>query len=689
MKNKFIKLHHSTNIVQAKHAISVKKAVVLGSNEFDQNIVWLEMDNDSQISHLREILLSLVLPKTQTIESPPNQLQQPNDAISEKGTNAADVNIKNNAELTKSVTKDDTRTMVPTQKNYVSHKNLSFGERAIGWFQKPIKGENLASFNTFVQNSINSDMLKRDICYSGEVLNIITLLDTGGQPEYIHLLPTVNIHPMVTFVIHDLSKSLKDQVLVEYSQHGKHIFEPYHLKYSNFDMIKFLMSSINDSLERKSQVPQMITKPGISNKSYICCVGTHADKVGLDVIQGIDNQLTAMVEKLDCKAAIWQNKDGGVLFPVDNTTAGQDNKEDPRAKYIRNEINNLASNRDVYELPITWMMFELEIRQVCTNNGKAYILFEECCLIAQQSNLISNRDEVKNALTYHHLLGVLLYYPDVVGLCDYVIVDHQWLFDRISSIVCYTFRQSNDLRAAKQLKYNGILSNEHLKQLKFKEEMKEDYFIALLVEMNIVAPIKREDGDGEDYFIPYILPTYTSEFQCNEILSKYGWLQGEPLLIQFISNLLPRGFFCCLVVEMIQHLPKSWNYHFTQKDTFHTYSNLITFRLQSAYSLSLIDKLSYLEVQIRHQEELYYETFPIHMEVQDILANAIQSVCEKLAYNHGRLQYGYYCGCGEHEDEHIALLTRLLPPFDFALCRYGSLYTTKLEKRHTVWLIEV
>ena len=55
------------------------------------------------------------------------------------------------------------------------------------------------------------------ICQPGGVLNIITLLDTGGQPEYIHLLPTININPTVTFVIHNLTKSLDDQVSVEYS----------------------------------------------------------------------------------------------------------------------------------------------------------------------------------------------------------------------------------------------------------------------------------------------------------------------------------------------------------------------------------------------------------------------------------------------------------------------------------------
>jgi len=67
MKNKFIDIHHSTKIIQAKHAISIKKAFAVGSNQSgDQNVVWLEMDDDSQISHLRQILLSLDSPSPKT-----------------------------------------------------------------------------------------------------------------------------------------------------------------------------------------------------------------------------------------------------------------------------------------------------------------------------------------------------------------------------------------------------------------------------------------------------------------------------------------------------------------------------------------------------------------------------------------------------------------------------------------------
>ena len=686
MKNKFVDIHHSTNIVQTKHAVSVRKAVVVGLNQCDdQNVVWLEMDDDSQMSHLRQILLSLDISSLQktlisvqptpSSQSPSSPLLQPKNTSSKNPTASQRNNVHEPY----------------VDKQYVIPKQRKITQRLSGIFQGPVKSEKMTSFNSLVQNSVNSNLFQHDFHHNGEVLNIISLLDTGGQPEYIHLLPTVNIHPMVNFVVHDLSKSLDDQVLVEYSEHGRLIFEPYHLKYSNFDMIKFLMSNINDSLERtSSQVPQLVTIPGKNNHSYLCCVGTHADKVGPDTLQNTDSELTAMVEKLDCKAALWENKHGGVLFPVDNTTAGDDNKEDPTAKFIRNKIDKLATDKDIYELPITWMLFELEIRHVCSNSGKGYILLDECYSVASQTNLLSSTEEVRNALMYHHLLGILLYYPNVPGLCDFVIMDHQWLFDRISSIVCFTFKYSSNKVAANKLRYNGFLTKDIIQELHWNEELKEEYLVSLLAEMKIIAPIKSEDDEGEDYFIPYILPTYvTDKPQCSDILSQYGCLQGEPLLIQFVSNLLPRGFFCCLAVQMLQQLPKSWGQLFTQKDTRHTYSNLITIRLQNAYSLSLIDKLCHLEVQIRHHKESYYQQNPVHIAVQGFLANALEVVCDQLNFNHGRLLYGFHCQCGEYDDEHIAVLTTLTPPFDYALCRQGSVTTTELKNGHTVWLTEV
>jgi len=688
MKKTINKVHHSTNVVQAKHAISVKKAIVVKSKQTTaatKGVVWLEMNSESEITHLRQVLLSK---KSTPVHDRQVESDQPQGNAKQKAQKPSNPNTK--SMTGKGVLPSEHQSGSP--KFSAISQTHSVGKRITNIFSHSSKVKTLGTFDNLVKNALSANYMiqanSEPFHNPEEVLNIITLLDTGGQPEYIHLLPTVNIHPMVNFVMHDLSKSLEDQVLVEYSEHGEHVFEPYHLKYSNLDMIKFLMSTINDSLERPTcPVPQLITIPGKNMKSYLCCVGTHADKVSPEIIQNTDSKLTSMVELLKCKAAVWENKDGGILFSVDNTTAGDDSKEDPIADLIRGKIDILSLDKDIHELPVTWMLFELEIRQVCFTKEKAYISFQQCVSIASQAKLITDVEQVRSALLYHHLLGVLLYYPEVPGLCDYVIVDHQWLFDKLSNLVCYTFKQSSDSHATKKLKYNGILSKELIDDLKWDEELKEKYFISLLVEMKIIAPIQREDGSGEDYFIPYVLPTYTSQ-PGDDVLSQYGYLQGEPLLLQFVSNLLPRGFFCCLVVQMLQQLPTGWGHLIAQKDTFHCYSNLVTFRLSSAYSLSLIDKLSYLEIQIRHPEVDYYQQCPVHLGVQDIIASAVEIVCEQLSYSHGRLQYGFHCQCGELGEEHIAI-TKLIPPFDYALCRYGSVAPTRLKHSHIVWLTEV
>jgi len=646
------RFHHSDNVVQSKHAISIRKAVLVESKHtHNLDTVWLEMDDNAQIAYLRQVLLSSNNPKQHQLH--PQTIPQQAKHTESK------------------VTYYSMASTIDADK-YTTSRSRSIAHQFAGIFGSSVKGEKLASFDALVENfSINTDTNNATtlIHHPGKVLNIITIIDTCGQPEYTHLLPIVNIHPVVTFIVHDLSKSLDDQVLVEYSEHGKHIFKP-QLGYSYTDIIKFLMSSVNDA--STSQVPQLVTVPGKCTTSYLCFVGSHADKVGWNTVGRIDSKLRCMVEMVDCKAAVWQNKDGGVLFPIDNTTAGREDAEDPIAAFIRSKIEMLFVDRDVYELPITWMLLEIEIREVCNRRQKPYISFQECVSIASQSKLITDVEQVRGVLLYHHLLGVLLYYPEVPGLCDYIIIDHQWLFDSLNQIVHNTLKPS----------FSGVLSKELLRELNWEGELKQEYFISLLVEMKIIAPLRREDGDGEDYFILHVLPTYTRQSTGDDILSQYGYLQGEPLLIKFVSNLLPRGFFCYLIAQILQCLPKDW-YCFTK------FSNLVTFILPQSYFLSLLDRWSYLEVQIRHVTLQYHQIHPVHLRVLDMLACAIDNVCNQLNFNHGKLQYGFHCQCGMLHDEHIAILTTLFPPFDYAQCTYGSVRYTKLQFSHLVWFTEV
>ena len=652
LKKKFVEQHHSTNVVHTNHAVSVKLATFHGS--YDDNVEWINLDSNLELSYLRSVLLphktilktaiSPTTASTRALEDPRNSITSSKPAKS------------------KAVTP-------PIQRSSIKD-----------WFAKhlvsSVKGSNLLTFDSIF---LSSNAVSHQ---PGEVLNIITLVDTGGQPEYIHLLPTINIYPTVTFVIHDLCKSLSDQVLVEYSQHGDRVFTPYHLNYSNLDMIKLLMSAANDSIDRPiSNIPKLVATPGSSGKSYICLVGTHTDKVSKQRMKEVENELNTLVHVTECETAVWQNENGNVLFSVNNATAGHEDLEDPVAEVIRKRIETLAEDKEVYNLPITWMLLQLEIQQVCSKREKAYISFQDCVALARETGLMSKEKDVKSVLLYHHLLGVLIYFDEVPGLCDYVIVDHQWWFDKLSNIISITFHQASfNHHAVQKLKYQGLLSKELLHHVEWKDDIKEEFFLSLLVHKRIIAPVITQ----EEYFIPYILPTYDIQ-KSNEILNQYGDLQGEPLLVQFRSGFLPRGLFCCLTVELLQHSPKGWEPHISCERTHHSFSNIITFILPNGFFLSLLDKVSYLELQIRCLEQT--TSGPIHVEAYNYLVYALTEVCIHLNFDYERLQYGFLCKCDKKPRPHFAIarLPTMYSEILYARCTVNNIYQFKMDSSQLIW----
>ena len=677
MKKEMKRNHESTGLVCTSHVVSVQKAAF---HDASDDITWVDLNPSLEINYLRSLLIPSNLPNSS------NQT----DVVTEESSSTENENHSvtfmqktiaffwyltswltwvilypiSSSPTEPSTFKDD-------QSNLSTTRTLHKEE------YDSINSEKLSSFKRILQDSLisNSDHF---VYMPGKKLNIITILDTGGQPQYIHLLPTINIHPTVNFVIHDLSKDLQDQVQVEYNKNGKKVVFPYPLKCCYLDMIKLLMSAGNDCVDNDTSYANQLnlkTNQGVDNNSYLCLVGTHKDEASDDVVKSTATTLTTLVNNMRCKASVWQNEDKTVLFAVDNTTAGSE-KEDRIAKIIRNRIQSVATARDEYEVPITWMLFELEIQQFCEQNHKAYISFEQCLKLAKDGGLMSSDEEVKDALNYHHLLGVLLYFKDIKGLCDYIIIDHQWWFDKLSSIVCLTLEQSHDHHAVNKLKFQGILSKKLLHDIEWNDDINKEYFLSLLYHKKIIACLE------DSYFIPFVLPAYNP--QDSETLNQYGGIQGEPLLVQFLSGILPRGFFCSLVVHLFQKLPKGWQPHFSNDlKECHIFNNLITFSLPDAYSLSVIDKVSYFELQIRHKQKRF-QNFAHHDAYQKLVP-ILAKVCKHFQSNVKRLRLGFLCSCKSDIGNHIAFLPDPFSSAEYATCVVNSTYSIDMTRSHMLW----
>ena len=140
--------------------------------------------------------------------------------------------------------------------------------------------------------------------------------------------------------------------------------------------------------------------------------------------------------------------------------------------------------------PLHGCFFNLKFDRFVSKRKKSYISFSDCVTIASGSGLISNIEEVRSVLQYYHILGVLIYFHEVPGLCDYVIVDHQWWFDKLSSMICTTFQEVLfNYQAVRKLEYQGILSKKLVQHIKWEDDIKHEYFFLFTCCMKITSPV--------------------------------------------------------------------------------------------------------------------------------------------------------------------------------------------------------
>ena len=541
-----------------------------------------------------------------------------------------------------------------------------------------------------------------------ETWDILTFIDSGGQPQYITMLPAVNSSAMITFVVYNMKggvEGLDSPVVVAHGdEKGNPTFPPYSIKCTNLELIKTLMTMTNNRfVHKKSFLDKVCVKKG-NSFSFLSFIGTHQDEVCEDMATNLSKVFDLVVSEGDIQHVwIHQNK---YLIPVDNTSSGTAN-EDKHAAFIRKELYNLIQKQDIYSVPIVWVLLELEIRKVCKETKRSFITYNEIRELCKQRKLGSDEEFIKNALRFHHLFGVLLYYEEVDGMRDLVITDHQWLLDNLTKIVYYSYSEFSDTKVHEDFEHKGIFNETLLEKIDVGDESIQTFgidrtfdvkksFLNLLGHLRIIAPLVEQK-----YTVRYFMPSLLS--MCNPaslqgILCKYGKCETkgscniEPLLIQFTSSshdecgsvssngfgALPRGVFCCLVVELMQKSIE-WRPQWS-KDENELFCNLVTFYASNNQCyVTLIDKIFYLEVQIRSKEKIHPSLF---FRIRVIITKALKKVGEKLSLYKFSLSYGFLCyECGGVSREHM---TTVLSKNNEAFCHYDK--PTLLNFSHKVWL---
>ena len=552
--------------------------------------------------------------------------------------------------------------------------------------------------------------------------DLFTLLDTGGQPEFINMLPAINASTAITFVVLNMSSGkecLNNPVLAQYSCEGYNYTNCF-LKYTNLHLLKCLLSSVKVAAMKKDNFkPELIKKITEDQQTLpvVCVIGTCADvlkkKFGKrydQEISEINKEVKKLVETMEEEEMVifWCDTKRNYVIPIDNTIPRDSqkgifnrlfksqiiqNQTATTIETIRENSNKILKKKAQYEIPISWFILELELRnvdRVCIPLSKV----QDICDSIMPSHRKMRLVEIKEVLKFYHLYGMLLYFSEVDGMKDFVITNPQWLFINLSKIIMCQFEvDANDLYGANQIKnmYNGICYLELLRTIKLDlQDVKLESFIKLLVHLRIIAPMT--DGG---YFMPTILPPCSQNVAFTE--QEYGrpvayaingeciHQEVEPLLIEFFFGTIPRGLFGFLIVQLLQDNPETFELFGENDDVLRRCADLVSLHVKPCFYVSLYDRISYLELQVRVKGN----EPSCHYKVQLAVTEALKKVCDKFSWEFSDCRYGFFCH--EHmkdsQGDHLTVLSTTEPIPDeipkYASCK--NLLSVHLTIAHSIW----
>ena len=266
----------------------------------------------------------------------------------------------------------------------------------------------------------------------------------------------------------------------------------------------------------------------------IYCIGTHGDKLNDERKEEIKKQTHSLCSKKE-----FPNVSREVLI-VDNTTSGKGGEEDPNITQLRQKIDKFITNL-VIKAPVNWVLFRKVLQQLELNiiNVSDAIAIGIACKI--------RASDVPEILTFYHELGVLLYYPQIEGLKNKVILSPKWFVDTIGKVFtlegCEKGMNWQDL-----LRNKGILVQPLYQMLWKSSGIDPEEIIKLLVHFRLAAQVQTEHYDSvEQYFLPAVLQGYTGD--PNEVRPGYK-LRASPVHITFSTGYVPPGFFTRLATTV-------------------------------------------------------------------------------------------------------------------------------------------
>ena len=244
------------------------------------------------------------------------------------------------------------------------------------------------------------------------IVEFLHMVDTGGQPEFIEIMPSLIHNSNLTLLVLNLAQSLDEYPPIDFYEDGTPYKRPLPSVLTNRQVIH--------QFARTLQAKQP-TQTGTSQPSMFLVIGTHRDCVRgklSETLAAVNKELKSIfLPAMEDELIVYRSYKE-IIFPV-NLLEPDDNDEIV-LEQIRQKISDahIVEKAEIPLIPFSFFMFEqnaIKYAEQKKAEGRQVMVLslDECVQIG--TKLRMSHGVVQAALIYFHRHNIFLYFQDVLS----------------------------------------------------------------------------------------------------------------------------------------------------------------------------------------------------------------------------------------------------------------------------------
>ena len=529
------------------------------------------------------------------------------------------------------------------------------------------------------------------------VLEILHVVDTGGQPEFMEVIPSLIHNSHIIALVVNLAQSFDDHSQMAFHEDGRKFKRPHPFVLTNRQMILQLI--------RTMQAKRSMNE---DQQFKIIVIGTHRDKLWFKskaTIAAANMELKSIFLPAFKKELIAYRSDDEILFPLNSLKPNRDDKA--ILDEIRKKISDASLGEEI-DIPPSFFMFEQDAIKYAKQHGREILSFGECVEVG--SPLKMGQARILEALNYFHQHNIFLYFPDV--LPDLIFTDPQAPLDFVNMVVAFSYKvieggfKGLPVEYAISLK-NGIITEEmllhdSLSQCFVPGIYQPQHAIELFTHLGVIAPmheketnhkksqIKQQNQDSEQPTPKpssnqmYLMPCLLQDLELAAIKRLLPRSSVAVFVVRFSNDCVPNGTFVGSLSRLLS--AHGWMICHKEDGT----PQCLAHNIVMLHDPKLPATITYVNAT-RHIELhvmcINADDFPsIFPQIRNTIFSAINTTIKIMRFVRITIEDAFLCNCDLSKSlSHAATLHRVGQMF-FLQCTKVTGFKCPVNKTHEVWI---